>query len=274
MGKPPHDHLRHTNPFFENARYSESYYVMKRLQKLIAIFGILVFIAFTPMISFVFTPMSVLGMAVGIALFVFGLFMPRILAWAKKHKVITWAVCILLAIVLVWALICSALLFAAGIKAPKDSDTVIVLGCQLRGDKPSKMLKQRLDKAYEYLCENPDAVAIMSGGQGGDEIMPEAVAMYNYLVEKNVDPARLFIESDSHNTEQNMEYSAKIIEENSLDTNVVVITQAFHQYRASVYAKEAGLTAYALNCKTNPGTLPTYWLRELFAVIKMYLVLI
>ncbi len=244
-----------------------------KLQKIIAVIGILVFIVFTPLVSFVFNGMSVLGMMIGIAIFVFGLFMPKVMEWAKKHKAISRVVCILLCFALLWAAVCSVLLIIAGTKGPVDSGTVIVLGCQLRGDKPSKMLKQRLDKAYAYLVENPDAVAIMSGGKGPDEIMPEAQAMYNYLVEQGTDPDRLYIEPDSHNTEQNMKYSAEIIKENDLDTNVVVITQSFHQYRASVYAKEAGLTAYALNCKTNPGTLPTYWLRELFAVIKMYLVI-
>ena len=247
---------------------------MKRLQKLIAIFGILVFIAFTPVISLVFTGMSVLGMVIGILIFFFGIFMPAVLGYFKKHKVIRALVCIFLVLALIWALICSVLLLAAGMKKPKDSDTVIVLGCQIKGTRPSKMLRQRLDKAYDYLSENPDAVAIMSGGQGPDEVMPEAEAMYNYLVDKGVDPDRLYIESDSHNTEQNMQYSAEIIKKEGLDTNVVVITQSFHQYRSSVYAKQAGLTAYALNCKTNPGTFPTYWLRELFAIVKMYMVLL
>ena len=243
----------------------------KNLQRIIALFGILVFIAFTPIVSFVFTGMSVLGMAIGVLIFLFGMYMPRVLCSA--HRVVTVIACILLAIAVIWAVVCSVLLLSAGLKAPDDSDTVIVLGCQLKGDKPSKMLRQRLDKAYEYLEQNPNAVAIMSGGQGPDEVMPEATAMYNYLVEKGVDPNRLYIEPDSHNTQQNMEYSAEIIKEKGLDKNVVVITQSFHQYRASVYASEAGLTAHALNCQTNPGTLPTYWLRELFAVVKMYLVL-
>ncbi len=245
-----------------------------KLQKLISVFGILVFIAFTPVVSLVFTGMSVLGMTIGILIFFFGLFMPKVLQYFKKHKVIRSLVCIFLALVLLWALICSVLLLSAGMRSSKDSDTVIVLGCQIKGTRPSKMLRQRLDKAYAYLSENPDAVAIMSGGQGPDEVMPEAEAMYNYLVDKGVDPDRLYVEPDSHNTEQNMEYSAEIIKKEGLDTNVVVITQSFHQYRSSVYAREAGLNACALNCKTNPGTLPTYWLRELFAIVKMYMVLI
>jgi uncharacterized SAM-binding protein YcdF (DUF218 family) len=113
----------------------------------------------------------------------------------------------------------------------------------------------------------------MSGGQGPDEVMPEAEAMYNYLIDKGVAPERLFVEPNSHNTEQNMQYSAEIIKKEGLDKNVVVITQSFHQYRSSVYARQAGLNAYAINCKTNPGTLPTYWLRELFAIVKMILVI-
>lgn len=245
-----------------------------KLQKITAIFGILVFIAFTPVVSLVFSGISILGMAVGICILLFGIFMPAVLAFLKKHKVLRTVICILIVLALLWILICSVLLVIAGVRTADGSDTVIVLGCLIKGDRPSKMLRQRLDKAYGYLVENKDAVAILSGGQGPDEIMPEADVMFNYLVDKGIDPDRLYVEADSHNTQQNMQYSAEIIKKEGLDTNVVVITQAFHQFRASVYAKEAGLCAHALNCKTNPGTLPTYWLREMFGIAKMALYLI
>ncbi len=243
-----------------------------KLQKIIAIFGILVFIAFTPVVSLVFTGMSILGMTLGIMIFLFGVFMPRVLGYLKEHKLIRAFIIAILVICILWALICSVLLISASARKPENSDTVIVLGCQIKGTRPSKMLKQRLDKAYDYLTENPDAVAIMSGGQGPDEVTSEAEVMYNYLIGRGVDPERLFIEPESHNTEQNMLYSADIINREGLDRDVVVITQAFHQYRASVYAERAGLDTCAINCKTNPGTLPTYWLRELFAIVKMILV--
>ncbi|MBR6513392.1 MAG: YdcF family protein [Clostridia bacterium] len=244
-----------------------------KLQRIFTILGILVFIAFTPVVSLVFNSMSVLGMSVGIAIALFGLFMPKIITFFKKHRVLRAIVCIFLILSLLWALVCSLFLVISAVRTPDSAGTVIVLGCQIKGERPSKMLRQRLDKAYDYLTQNPEAVAIMSGGQGPDEIMPEAVAMKNYLTEKGIDPDRIYTEPDSHNTQQNMEYSAKIIKEEGLDTDVAVITQSFHQYRASVYASEVGLKAYAINCKTNPGTLPTYWLREMFAVVKMYLVL-
>ncbi|MBQ4560952.1 MAG: YdcF family protein [Clostridia bacterium] len=244
-----------------------------KLQKIITVFGALVFLAFSPLVSFMFTFMSGLGMCVGIVIFLFGIFMPGVLGFLKKHKLLRILICVVLTLALLWALLCSVFMLIYGTRSSRDSDTVIVLGCQIKGDGPSKMLRQRLDKAYDYLQENPDSVAIMSGGQGADEIMPEAEAMYNYLVEKGVDPKRLYIEPDSHNTQQNMLYSAEIIKKEGLDTNVVVITQSFHQYRAFVYAGKAGLNSYALNCRTSPGAFPTCWLRELFGIAKMYLVL-
>ena len=244
-----------------------------KLKRTVMICGIAVFLVFSPIISFICTIMSMLGMAIGGVIFLFGLYMPPVLGFLKKHKVLSILICIFLILALLWALVCSALMLSAGTKKPKDSNTVIVLGCMIKKDRPSKVLKQRLDKAYDYLTENPDAVAIMSGGQGADEIMPEARVMYNYLVEKGIDPKRLYTESESHNTQQNMLYSAEIIKKEGLDTNVVVITQSFHQFRASVYAERAGLQAYALNCSTSPGAFPTYWLRELFGIAKMCLVL-
>ena len=48
-------------------------------------------------------------------------------------------------------------------------DYIIVLGAQVRKDGPSPVLKYRLDKAVEYLNENPDTVCIVSGGQGSNE---------------------------------------------------------------------------------------------------------
>lgn len=53
-------------------------------------------------------------------------------------------------------------------------DYIIVLGAQVRKDGPSPVLKYRLDKAVEYLNENPDTVCIVSGGQGSNEPWSEA----------------------------------------------------------------------------------------------------
>ena len=44
--------------------------------------------------------------------------------------------------------------------------TVLVLGCEVRGLRPSKMLAARIDSAYDYLTANPEAVCVACGGIG------------------------------------------------------------------------------------------------------------
>lgn len=54
-------------------------------------------------------------------------------------------------------------------KGKAGLDYIIVLGAQVRENGPSPVLKYRLDKAVEYLEENPDTICIVSGGQGKNE---------------------------------------------------------------------------------------------------------
>ncbi len=67
--------------------------------------------------------------------------------------------------------------------ATGQEKVVIVLGAGLRKDRPSLLLRYRLDKAYEYTVAHPDALVITTGGQGRDEWVPEGQAMRNYLIE-------------------------------------------------------------------------------------------
>ena len=57
-----------------------------------------------------------------------------------------------------------------------QEQVMIVLGAGLRKDKPSMLLRYRLDKAYEYAAEHPDLLIVTSGGQGRDEWRPEGDA--------------------------------------------------------------------------------------------------
>lgn len=51
-------------------------------------------------------------------------------------------------------------------KGIENLDYIVVLGCQVKGTKPSKALKDRLDTAKEYMQANPETIAVLSGGQG------------------------------------------------------------------------------------------------------------
>ena len=248
---------------------------------IIVCIGILIFALFTPMVSFFFNFGSVVGMSTGILVILAATFYDRIKEFLKANLKKKWfkavfiAVCVMIAAALTVALIFlyNILNSAFFTEEPPEDATVVVLGCQVRatGD-PSKALRQRLDRAYEYLAENENAVCIVSGGQGPDEPMTEAKVMRDYLVEKGIDPERIYMEDESHDTNQNMQYTAEIIEREGLSQNIAVITNSFHQYRASVYASHHGLTAYSVNSKTDPFAYPTYLVREVFAVVKMKII--
>ena len=159
--------------------------------------------------------------------------------------------------------------FAATSNNPQ---TVIVLGCQVRGDKPSLMLADRLDTAYDYLSTNKDAVVIVSGGQGEDEIYSEAKIMKQYLVEKGIDKNRIIEEDTSVNTNTNIKNSEQIIKQNNLSTDVLIVTDWYHQFRAGAMAKKVGLNVTAKSTFTSIWLVEPMFFREICAIVK-YLIL-
>lgn len=76
----------------------------------------------------------------------------------------------------------------------------------------------------------PGSVCIVTGGQGPDEVMPEADAMKNYLVEDmGIDPARIYTDPDSSNTIENIKNALAIMEKEGIsDYTMVSVSNAFH----------------------------------------------
>ena len=59
-----------------------------------------------------------------------------------------------------------------------DPRAMVVLGCQVMPDgEPSILLRDRLDRALDYLEDHPDLTVVVSGGQGDDEPVTEAQCM-------------------------------------------------------------------------------------------------
>lgn len=153
---------------------------------------------------------------------------------------------------------------------PKDT-TVIVLGARVYEDGVSLSLKNRLDEAYDYLIENPGAKCVVTGGQGDNEPWPEALAEKEYLTDKGIDPSRIILEDKSTSTIENLKFAAELMTQEGLPMEAVIVTQGFHEFRATSMAKEAGFVSYARKCRTDPILYPTYYSRELMAITKYYL---
>lgn len=166
------------------------------------------------------------------------------------------------------ALILSGFMVKSILDKPKTQAPAILLGCKVKGETPSLMLGRRIKAAYEYLNENSEAIIIVSGGQGEGEDISEAKCMKKYLVNYGIAPERIIMEDKSEDTYQNINFSKEYLEKYNLGTHVVIITDSFHQYRASLIAKKFNLTTDSISANTPIYLLPTYWVREWFGIIE------
>ena len=153
----------------------------------------------------------------------------------------------------------------------KEPDVIIVLGSGLIGDKVPPLLAQRLTKAktiYEQFEGRPKL--IVSGGQGADELISEAEAMANYLMEQGVPQEDILIENRSRTTFENLTFSKAILEDQGLGKSVLVVTNSFHALRAGVFMRRLKIPGRSVGSKTAFYYLPSAWIRETVGLVALY----
>ena len=151
-------------------------------------------------------------------------------------------------------------------------DAVIVLGAGLMGERVTPLLASRLDRGRQALdrsrARGRDTHLICSGGQGADEVVPEAVAMANHLVESGVDRDLLWLEDASTSTEENLQFSAWVAAEHGVEGGrFAVVTNDYHALRAALLMRRTGLDGYALGATTARYFWPSAILREFAAIL-------
>lgn len=194
---------------------------------------------------------------------------------AKQNMPYPWISKLILGLIwfcLAIFIIVETLIIAESLKSPKENaDYVIVLGAQVRGRVPSKTLDMRIRAAAQYLNENPNSMAICSGGQGEGEFITEALAIKEGLMALGIPSQRILLEEASTNTVQNLTYSKELIDKE--EALVVIITSDFHIFRAKQLASHLGYE----NLSMGPAneflvTTVSYYVREFFALCKDYFV--
>ncbi len=205
--------------------------------------------------------------ALGIMLLCYGAFFPKL----EGKKLIHIFVGVLLSVLICFGSFLGV--FGNNDTATYNEKTVIVLGCGIRGERVSVGLARRLDKAFEFYENslNPNVRIIVSGGQGPQEDISEALAMKRYLVEKGVPEDVIIMEDKSTSTITNFRNSYEIMKEKGFPADsVAFITNAYHVYRAASYAQMEGLEVTHLGTDIIWYTVPMNYMREMLAVLKMW----
>ncbi len=219
---------------------------------------------------------TILPFLLGAPLLLIGIFFHKITAFFSSTVLGAWIKGLLIAAYagfLTIVAICSCLIYREGHAAPPaGADAVIVLGCGVRGERVSLTLARRLDTALAYLKENPETVAVVSGGQGAGEDIPEAEAMRRYLVAHGVAESRIIMEGQSMSTLENFRFSkARIDEAIGPDATLVFVTTRFHVFRSERIARSLGIEAEGIGADDVAWLSPNNYLRESCAIVYYWL---
>ncbi|MBR1414190.1 MAG: YdcF family protein [Bacilli bacterium] len=166
-----------------------------------------------------------------------------------------------------------------GIKSAKhkplyNKDYIIILGCMIKKDGTlTPLLKGRVDKAIQFSMEqkektNKDIIFVPSGGQGNDEVISEAQAMKNYLIEQGISNDNIIIEDKSKNTYENIKFSYKLINKNSKIANIAYATTNYHVFRAGIIATNQNIKLEGIGSKTKSYFWVNAFIREFIATLS------
>ena len=179
------------------------------------------------------------------------LLLPR---YPREMKKLRRFVSVCLVIGLVLFAVTEGFILEASFGDPKESvDYMVVLGAKVRTDGPSVSLWDRIYAAADYLEAHPETIAVCSGGQGPDEPMTEARAIYEELVNLGIDPDRIWLEEEATSTWGNLNLTLDLIEEKTGErpAKLGILSSEYHLFRAGMQARECGVEPIGIPAPTS-----------------------
>lgn len=155
---------------------------------------------------------------------------------------------------------------------PTDKDYIIVLGCFIGRHYLSPFLKWRCDLALKIYQRSSQAKLVLCGGQGSDEAMSEAQAMFRYLRSQGVLAERMILEQRSTSTAENLLFARQLIQQDwqgNRDVTITLVTNDYHVLRALSYAHRLNWQISGAGAVMPIPCLINQIIREYGALLKM-----
>lgn len=126
----------------------------------------------------------------------------------------------------------------------KPYDCILVLGCQVKGNRvPSNMLQDRLDVSVDLYNKGVSGKLLMSGDHG-TKYYDEVDNMKKVAVNDGVPSYNVFMDHAGFSTYESM-YRARDI---FRAKRIMIVTQGYHLFRAVYIARALGLDADGVAC--------------------------
>lgn len=137
--------------------------------------------------------------------------------------------------------------------AQEKADAIVVLGAAAYAGKPSPVYRARLDRALELYKKGLAPIVIASGGTHPGEKMSEGKTGKNYLAGRGIPTVNIIAEEKSRTTEENLFEVNEILKTRGANLQkILLVSDPFHMYRASLIAKKLGLIPLPSPTRTSP----------------------
>jgi uncharacterized SAM-binding protein YcdF (DUF218 family) len=148
---------------------------------------------------------------------------------------------------------------------------IIVLGAGLDGGRVPPLLASRLSHGIRlYRRETEPPLLVVSGGQGPGETTTEAAAMREHLLRQGIPAEHIVLEDRASTTEENLRFSAALLDERTRRGHLVAVTNNYHVFRTALTARRLGLRLDVAGAPTAWYFLPSAFLREFGALLVHY----
>ena len=126
----------------------------------------------------------------------------------------------------------------------QPADAAIVLGAAVFGNRPSPVLRERINHAIRLYENGTIKTIIFTGGIGRRDTMSEAAVSARYAQANGVPAEAILLEETSRNTRENLRNAQQIGQTHGLSSFLIVSTP-FHMRRAMWLAHGLELDAYS-----------------------------
>ena len=153
----------------------------------------------------------------------------------------------------------------------RHADAAIVLGAAVFRDRPSPILRERINHAISLYQQGWVDTLIFTGGVGRNDEASEAEVAAQYALDRGVPPEAILLETTSTSTLENLANAQELAESHSLETFLIISTP-YHMKRAMAIASDLGMEAYSSPTQTtrwiSTRTESYFFMREVAALLN------
>ena len=155
----------------------------------------------------------------------------------------------------------------------QKANSGVILGAAVwGGNRPSPVLKERINKGYEIYKKNIVPKLVITGGGSPNELTEGEVSK-NVLLKYGVAPENLILENESGSTVEQIQFVRDSLYKSQNWQKIILVSDNFHLYRASEICRfnDINSDCIASDKELSPSGTVSFCIKESFAFIFFWM---